>query len=95
MFQMHPLLFCVPQRHCVHLLHVQMHYEVNRTKDLTLHDFYDIKHHPTDPVAARSETWALSTRTLDRGFESRLRHGCLSSSVYVVLSCVGRGLATS
>jgi hypothetical protein len=48
-----------------------------------------------DPVAARSETRALSARTLDRGFESLLRHGCLSSSVYVVLSCVGRGLATS
>jgi hypothetical protein len=37
----------------------------------------------------------LIARTLDRGFESRLRHGCLSSSFYVVLSCVGRGLATS
>jgi hypothetical protein len=30
----------------------------------------------------------------DRGFESRLRHGCLSASFCVVLSCVGRGLAT-
>jgi hypothetical protein len=48
-----------------------------------------------DPVAARSQVWALSARTLDRGFESRLRHGWLSSSFYVVLSCVGRGLATS
>jgi hypothetical protein len=37
----------------------------------------------------------LIARTLDRGFGSRLRHGCLSSSFYVVLSCVGRGLATS
>jgi hypothetical protein len=48
-----------------------------------------------DPVAARSEVRALIARTLDRGFESHLRHGCLSSSVDVVLSCVGRGLATS
>jgi hypothetical protein len=30
----------------------------------------------------------------DREFESRLRHGCLSASFCVVLSCVGRGLAT-
>jgi hypothetical protein len=30
----------------------------------------------------------------DRGFESRSRHGCLSASFCVVLSCVGRGLAT-
>jgi hypothetical protein len=37
---------------------------------------------------------ALIARTLDRGFESRLRHGCLSSSVFVVLSCVGTGLPT-
>jgi hypothetical protein len=29
--------------------------------------------------------WALSARTLDRGFESRLRHGCLS---LVFLCCV-------
>jgi hypothetical protein len=48
----------------------------------------------TDPVAARSEVRALSARAMDRGLESRLRHGCLSSSFYVVLSCVGRGLAT-
>jgi hypothetical protein len=48
-----------------------------------------------DPVAARSETRTFSARTLDRGFESRLRHGFLSSSVYAVLSCVGKGLATS
>jgi hypothetical protein len=45
-------------------------------------------------VAARSEARALSARTLDRAFESRLRHGCLSSSVYAVLSCVG-SLATN
>jgi hypothetical protein len=51
--------------------------------------------HYADPVAARSEPQALIARTLDRGFESRLRHGCLPSSFYVVLSCVGRGLATS
>jgi hypothetical protein len=48
-----------------------------------------------DPVAARSEARALSVRTLDRGFEYRLRHGCLSSSVFVMLSCVGGGLVTS
>jgi hypothetical protein len=30
----------------------------------------------------------------DRGFESRSRHGCLSASFCVVLSCVDRGLAT-
>jgi hypothetical protein len=29
-----------------------------------------------DPVAARSEARALIIRTLNRGFESRLRHGC-------------------
>jgi hypothetical protein len=48
-----------------------------------------------DPVAPRVEARALIARTLDRGFESRLRHGCLSSSFHVVLPCVGRGLATS
>jgi hypothetical protein len=48
-----------------------------------------------DPVATWSEVQALIARTVDRGFESRLRHGCLSSSFYVVLFCVGRGLATS
>jgi hypothetical protein len=48
-----------------------------------------------DPVVARSEARALIARILDRGFESRLKRGCLSSSFYVVLSCVGRGLATS
>jgi hypothetical protein len=46
--------------------------------------------------AARSEARALIGRTLDdRGFESRLRHGCLSWSFHVVLFCVGRDLATS
>jgi hypothetical protein len=48
-----------------------------------------------DPVAARSEARALIARTLDRGFKSYLKHGCLSLSFCVVLSCVGRGLATS
>jgi hypothetical protein len=47
------------------------------------------------PFAARSEARALIARTLDRGFESRLGYEYLSSSFYVVLSCVGRGLATS
>jgi hypothetical protein len=45
-------------------------------------------------VAAQSEARALIARTLDRGFESRLRHRCLSLYFYVVLSCVGKGLAT-
>jgi hypothetical protein len=47
-----------------------------------------------DPVAARSEARALIARTPDHGFESRSKHECLSSSVFVVLSCVGSGLAT-
>jgi hypothetical protein len=40
-------------------------------------------------VAAHSEVRALSARTLDHGFESNLRHECLSLSVFVMLSCVG------
>jgi hypothetical protein len=28
------------------------------------------------PMAAQSKAWALRARTLDRGFESRLVHGC-------------------
>jgi predicted amidohydrolase len=44
---------------------------------------------------AWSEARALIARTLDRGFKFRLRHGCLSLSFYVVLSCVGRGLVMS
>jgi hypothetical protein len=35
---------------------------------------------------------ALIAWTLTRGFESRLRHGCLASSFCVVLSCAGRGI---
>jgi hypothetical protein len=35
---------------------------------------------------------ALIAWTLKLGFESRLRHGYLSSSFSVLLSCVGRGL---
>jgi hypothetical protein len=42
-----------------------------------------------------AEAWALIALTLVRGFKSRLRHGCLFLSLYVVLSCVGRGLATN
>jgi len=30
----------------------------------------------------------------DRRFESHSRHGCVSAFFYVVLSCVGRGLAS-
>jgi hypothetical protein len=37
------------------------------------------------PMAARSEAWVLSARTLDRGFESRLGRGCLS---LVFVCCV-------
>jgi hypothetical protein len=47
-----------------------------------------------DPVVERSEAQTLIASTLGGGFESRLRHRCLFSSVHVVLSCVGRGLAT-
>jgi hypothetical protein len=43
-------------------------------------------------MAARSEARALIARTLDHGFEFRLKYGCLSSSFYAVLSCAGRGL---
>jgi hypothetical protein len=46
-------------------------------------------------VAARSEARALIARTLDRGFESRSRYGCLSSNFSGVFSCVGIVLATS
>jgi hypothetical protein len=38
--------------------------------------------------------WGVGLGCWDRGFESRLMHGCLSASFCVVLSCVGRGLAT-
>jgi hypothetical protein len=54
-------------------------------------DFMTLTLGLADPLAGRSEVRALIARTLDRGFESRLRYGCLSSSSYVVLSCVGRG----
>jgi hypothetical protein len=46
-------------------------------------------------VAVRSEAWVLVGWLLgDRGFESRFWEGCLSASFCIVLSCVGRGLAT-
>jgi hypothetical protein len=38
----------------------------------------------------RRRPWSLGR--WHSGFETRLRHGCLSSSSCVVLSCVGRGL---
>jgi hypothetical protein len=44
-------------------------------------------------MTARSDVRALIARTLDRGSEYRSRHGCLSSSFRVVLSCVATGLA--
>jgi hypothetical protein len=43
-------------------------------------------------MAARSKARPLEH--WDRGFESKSRHGCLSAFLLVVLSCVGRGLAT-
>jgi hypothetical protein len=49
------------------------------------HIFTPLIKNSTDPVAVRSQARALSARTLDRWFESRLGHGCLSSSVFVVL----------
>jgi hypothetical protein len=44
------------------------------------------------PCGLRRGSWPVGS--WDRGFESRSRHGCLSASFCVVLSCVGRGLAT-
>jgi hypothetical protein len=46
------------------------------------------------PCGLRRGSWPVGC--WDRGFESRSRHGCLRISVLccVVLSCVGRGLAT-
>jgi hypothetical protein len=44
------------------------------------------------PRGLRRGSWPVGC--WDRGFESRLSHGCLSASFYVMLSCVGRGLAT-
>jgi hypothetical protein len=44
------------------------------------------------PCGLRRGSWPVGC--WDRGFESRSRHGRLSASFCVVLSCVGRGLAT-
>jgi hypothetical protein len=44
------------------------------------------------PWGLRRGSWPVGC--WDRGFESRSRHGCLSASFCVVLSCVGKGLAT-
>jgi hypothetical protein len=62
------------------------------TINLSVMILESVRSYSTDPVAARSEARAFSPRTLNRGFESRLRHGCLSSSFCVVLFFVGRGL---
>jgi hypothetical protein len=43
------------------------------------------------PCGLRRGSWLVDC--WDRGFESRSRHGYLSASFCVVLSCVGRGLA--
>jgi hypothetical protein len=45
------------------------------------------------PCGLKRGSWPVGC--WDRGFESRSRHGCLSASFCVVLSCVGRGLVTS
>jgi hypothetical protein len=42
------------------------------------------------PWGLRRRPWSLGR--WDYGFESRSRHGCLSSSFCVVLFCTGRGL---
>jgi hypothetical protein len=44
------------------------------------------------PCGLRRGSWQVGC--WDHGFESRLRHRCLSASFCVVLSCVVRGLAT-
>jgi hypothetical protein len=44
------------------------------------------------PCGLRRGPWPVGC--WDCGFESRSRHGCSSASFCVVLSCVGRGLAT-
>jgi hypothetical protein len=44
------------------------------------------------PCGLRRGSWPVGC--WDRGFESRSRHGCSSASFCVVLSCVGRDVAT-
>lgn len=44
-----------------------------------------------DPVAVLSEAWVLSSRPLDRDFNSRLRHGYLFLiSLYCAVLCTYR-----
>jgi hypothetical protein len=47
------------------------------------------------PIATRSKARTVFDRSkhCDHRFESHSRHGCVSASFFVVLSCVGRGLA--
>jgi hypothetical protein len=42
------------------------------------------------PRGLRRRSWPRGC--WDRGLESRWGHGCLSLCLYVVLSCIGRGL---
>jgi hypothetical protein len=45
---------------------------------------------PLLPRVLRRRPWSLGR--WGRGFESRLKYGCLSSSYCIVLSCVSRGI---
>jgi hypothetical protein len=61
----------------------------------TLLDFIALVILTDDPSgrAARGESWPVDC--WDRGLEFRSMHVCSSSSFCVVLSCVGRGVASS
>jgi hypothetical protein len=55
-------------------------------------NFYSVLCRSQLPCGLRRGYWPVGC--CDHGFESRSRYECLSSSFCVVLSCVGRGLAT-